>query len=237
MVKTIPKGTLLFRLVKHPEDDTRGVPIGEGKRCIIPNHNVFFYPNPFVGKIGLGIWIKDETKIRVYILKHDVKVLWLLTPSPYARVSKNTKRNFIKRCSKVPSGCLPPKPTGILAAYNPCVSETIIKKYPDVVGMIALAFGDSIRINEGYRKKTIKKNRKYFYFANDAIGTHSIPELILHPLRTRPSEDLIVEDTTKLDTNFELLKTLSLKDEEKVRSFMDNHALYNPETYFYTYKE
>ena len=38
---TIPKNTLLFRAVKHPEADYVGRELG-GRVCIPPNYNVFF---------------------------------------------------------------------------------------------------------------------------------------------------------------------------------------------------
>ncbi|NDB83017.1 MAG: hypothetical protein EB127_09810, partial [Alphaproteobacteria bacterium] len=86
LLQTIPKGTLLFRLVKRPLDDTRGVPLDDGTRCIIPNYNVFFYPNPFVVKLTIGKWIKNEDVghyIYVYTLTNDIKVLKLIKPSKY----------------------------------------------------------------------------------------------------------------------------------------------------------
>ena len=54
LVKTIPKGTVLFRLVsKKNNDELRGIPLSDGTRCISPNHNIFFYPNPFLAKEAL----------------------------------------------------------------------------------------------------------------------------------------------------------------------------------------
>ena len=133
LVKELPKGTLLFRLVKKKnEDELRGVPIGENLRCISPNHNVFFYPNPFLAKDALEMWSKSSKNMNVYILEHPVKVLWLLNPSKYTRVTKNTKRNFIKKCTLVKPGCVPLKPTGMHSRFNPCVSDTMIKKYPEI---------------------------------------------------------------------------------------------------------
>jgi hypothetical protein len=99
LVKTIPKGTILFRLVKSTNnDETRGIRIGDDERCIIPNHNVFFYPNPFAARVGLNTWSKNSNIMLAFILDRDVKVIWLLKPSKFSRITKNTKRNFIKRC-------------------------------------------------------------------------------------------------------------------------------------------
>ena len=45
LVKTIPKGTLLFRILKNQKNDMRGVPIENDQRCLTPNFNVYFYPS------------------------------------------------------------------------------------------------------------------------------------------------------------------------------------------------
>ncbi len=239
LVKTIPKGTLLFRLTKSQKDDTRGVMRSDGNRCILPNHNVFFYPNPFVGKYALSDFIKskDYPAITVYILKHDVKVFWLLDPSKYSRVDKNRKRFFMKRCSTTQKGCVDKKLVrGFHAPYNPCLSDTIIKKYPDIVGMIGIAFGDSKRVNDAYKNKTVR-HKKYYNFATDSNKTNSIPELILHPLTERNEKPLIVKPGDTLDTNYKELVKLPIDNEGRLASFMEKHAVYNPETFFYTYKE
>jgi hypothetical protein len=227
-VRTIPKGTLLFRVVKRPEDDTRGYPLPDGTRCVTPNQNVFFYPNPFVAKLALGIYIKDYNKVTAYKLTRDVKVLWLLNPSKYTRKSKNTKRNFIKRCSKVTQGCLP-KPR---KAYDPCLSDTIIKKYPDIVGFIGIAINDAERLKENLGRKSTRRVRKYFHSAKDADGTESVPELVLHPFTTRPQKDVIVHEGDEFETNFTKIGTFKLADEDSLRRMLDN-AHFNPDTFFY----
>ncbi len=238
LVKTIPKGSLLFRLTNSPKNDLRGVPKKDGTRCILSNHNVFFFPNPFVGNLALHKFKDTDLEhIAIYVLKNDVKVIWLLNPSKYSRVSKNTKRNFLKRCSTVRQGCVDrKKPTGLHANYNPCLSDTIIKKYPDVVGMISNAVGDNKRILESYPNLD-KKKKQYFNFATDAIGVTSIPELILHPLKTRPSKDLIVEKGDKLEVNYKLIAEYDVSQQDKILKFMEKHTEYNPETYFFNYKE
>lgn len=238
-IKTIPKGTLLFRLSKFQKDDLRGILKQDGTRCILPNHNVFFYPNPFVGKHALSDFVKskDYKDITVYVLKHDVKVIWLLNPSPFSRVDKNRKKFFMKRCDTMKKGCLDKVvKTGLHAAYNPCLSDTMIKKYPDVVGIIGIAFGDSKRVDAAYKNKTLR-HKKFYRFASDASSTTSIPELILHPLTKRNDKPLIVNQGDTIDTNYKELARFPTNNEEKAAAFMEKHAVYNPETFFYTYKE
>lgn len=239
LVKTIPKGTLLFRLTKNPKADMRGVSKEDGTRCILPNHNVFFYPNPFVGKFALSKFVKskDYPNITVFVLKHDVKVFWLLEPSKYSRVDKNRKRFFMKRCSTTRKGCVDKKIVqGLHAPYNPCLSDTIIKKYPDIVGMLGIAFGDSQRVQEAIRNKTVR-HKKYYNFAKDSSGTESIPELILHPLTKRNEKPLIVKAGDVLDTNYKELAHFPTENDNKLVQFMEKHAEFDSDTHFYVYKE
>jgi hypothetical protein len=229
-IKTIPKDTLLFRMVQNPTDDLRGMSIGDGKRCLTPNYNVFFYPNPFAGPFAFEKYpeYKNMT-MYIYKLKNDVKVLWLLNPSKYSRRDKNRKRIFIKSCQTVKKGCLPR--TG--SAFDPCLSDTMIKKYPDVVGIMSIAWEDNYYINNKLRKT--QKLKKYFKNANDSRGRPGIPELILHPLKQRPQKDLITVDSDPLEQNYEKIGKYPQND-SALRQFMDKHAEYNPNSYFFTYR-
>lgn len=232
LIKELPKGTVLFRLVKKRNDDElRGIPIGDDLRCISPNHNVFFYPNPFIAKKALQMWCKNSKHMNVYILEHPIKVLWLLNPSKHSRVTKNTKRNFIKRCSKIKKGCIPYHGTGMHSAFNPCVSDTMIEKYPDITGMMNLSVGDAPRIRDAL-KSTPKNLLRFMHTASDAHINDSIPELILHPLTKRPQKDLIVYPEDKLDNAYSFHKCFCSDDREKLEQFMKK-LTYNPETFFY----
>jgi hypothetical protein len=187
--------------------------------------------------VGLNTWSKESQTVLAFVLNRDVKVLWLLKPSKHSRVTKNTKRNFIRRCKSSESKCLPDKPAGMLAAYNPCVSDTMIKKYPDIVGIINISIGDATRFRDGVRRLSRRKS-KYFHNAEAAEPSFpSIPELILHPLALRPQKEMLVHSGDKLDNNYSLLKKFDLrKDESKIIDFMETHAVYNPDTFFYNFK-
>lgn len=230
IIQTIPKGTLLFRLVENSEDDLRGVPIGDEKRCITPHYHVYFYPNPFMGSLAVGDWLKDIKDVHIYKTTRDLKVLLLISPSKYSRVHKTVRNSFLKRCDAVPKGCLPRK----LDGYNPCLSDSIIKKHPDVVGIMSIAWRDANTLRKN-RHKATRKNLKYFHYATDSYGIVSPPELALHPLAKRSAKDVISTTSEKLENNYELLKTMPL-EEKKLRSFMNTHAEYDPETYFFKYK-
>ena len=231
-VKTIPKGTLLFRYVKKPIDDLRGPLLPDGKRCLTPHYHAFFYPNPFAAKLSLELWTKDQKIVRIYILTKDVKILWLLKPSKYSRIQKNTKRSFVKKCSKTRKGCLPKD----LLAYNPCFSDTLIKNHPEIVGFAAIAPNDARRLKEGLSNIGMKI-RRFFVNTNDEFGSSSIPEIALHPLTLRPSKDVITTDTDVLENNYKMIGSLSTNKWDDLIKFMQDHAVFNPETFFYTYKE
>jgi hypothetical protein len=236
-VKTIPKGTILFRLIKHPENDTRGIPLEDGTRCITPNQNIFFYPEPFTGKLTWETWLKSKGNwvgglktIIVYELTHDVKILWLLLPSKNTRGAKATERNFIKRCSTIPQGCLPKARN----TFDPCVSDTIVKKYPEIVGMIGIANADSVLLRKGMKRnrKMTQRVQKYMHFAKDANRANSTPELILHPLVRRPAKDVIVHEGDVLENNYKQIGVYNLEDEQALKNFMAK-LHYNPDTFFY----
>jgi hypothetical protein len=106
----------------------------------------------------------------------------------------------------------------------------MIKKYPDVVGMITLALTDTVRLKKS--KNKTRKVQKYFHTASDNSGISGIPEMILHPLRKRPSKDILVHESDTLENNYSLLKTFT-RNEEQLRKFMDKHTRYNPDTYFF----
>jgi hypothetical protein len=116
------------------------------------------------------------------------------------------------------------------------LSDTIIKKYPDVVGMAGIAFGDAERVKQAYRNKTVR-HKSYYKFAKDSAGVQSIPELILHPLTRRNEKPLVVNQGDTLDTNYRELAKLPTENEGKLAAFMEKHAVFDPETFFYTYRE
>lgn len=235
LVKTIPKGTLLFRLAKNVENDFRGVPIDEKTRCIHTNFKVFFYPNPFAAELAFEKYLEEvyDKNTYVYILTKDIKVFYLLNPSPYTRRDKTRKRFFIKRCSTVKRGCM----TKELNSYDACFSDTIIKKYPSIVGYIGNVFKDSVAMKKRLYKPENEKYRKYFRFANDFTNVKSVPELAIYPLAERHPKDLLVEEDTPLDNNYKLFKTFNRNDKKSIMNFMDKHTKFDPETFYFTYKE
>lgn len=232
LVKTIPKGTLLFRLTKDPENDTRGVLLEDGTRCISPNFNVYFHPTPFSGHYMYKAYSEEIGDIvRIYKLKKDVKVILLITPSEYTRMDRIKKGIFLKPCSTVRKGCMPRKGR----SYDTCLSDTIIKKFPDIVGMLGISVGDNKSLRESIKKGIPNKTMKVIRKVKDGSDHQGVPELALYPLTERENKNVIVAEDDNLNNNYELVDSVKY-NEEKLHKFMNKHAEYNPETYFYIYK-
>lgn len=229
----LKKGTLLFRMVSNPSHDLQGPVMENGKHCITENYNVFFYPNPFVGKIILvGKTLSNIEKIHVYKLKYDVKVLNLLAPSRMTRGHKFDKRQkTLRKCSETRRGCLPFKGR----EFDPCFTVAFMKKHPTVLGMISIAKNDA-RGFEKRQDKVTEGMKPYIHIKKDSLGIAGIPEIMLYPLKTRSVGDIISEPGEKLDTIYEVVDVLPIQEDTLIQ-FMKNHATYEPRTSFYLYKE
>jgi hypothetical protein len=230
---TLKKGTLLFRLVSNPSHDLQGPVVENGKHCITENYNVFFYPNPFVGKIILvGKTLSNIDKIHIYKLKYDVKVLNLLAPSRMTRGHKVDKRQkTLRKCSTTRRGCLPFKGR----EFDPCFTVSFMRDHPTVLGMVSIAHNDS-RGFEKRKGQLTDRMTKYIHLKKDSQGTMGMPEIMLYPLKTRSVENITSEPGEKLDTIYEVVDVLPIKEDTLVR-FMEDHTTYEPRTSFYLYKE
>jgi hypothetical protein len=233
LIKTIPKGTLLFRITKDPENDTRGVLLEDGTRCITPNFNVYFHPNPFSGHYMYKEYAKEiGNTVHVYRLKKSIKVILLVEPSEYTRMDRIKKGMFLKPCSTVRKGCMPRKGR----SYDTCLSNTIIKKFPEIVGMLGISVGDNKSFKESIKRGIPNKTLKRIRRVKDSSEHSGVPELALYPLSRRESKDIIVKEDDKLDNNYELIDSIEY-NEDKLNKFMDKHSEFDPETNFYTYIE
>ena len=232
---TIQKGTLLFRVVPHKEDDFTGVSIGD-KKCIPPQYNVFFYFNPFITE-SQPRWYEFIKSMEVYELEKDVKVVLLLKPSPDTRGDsryKTTKtKTFMVTCNKTRKSCLKGRP------YDPCFEDGFIKKFPDVVGYIGVGRNDSLEL-KAYMKTSLKPVIDYIQIAEDRRGVTGTPELVLYPLQHRNQKDILIENpdewmkTQKF--NYKHLKSLP-QNQKDLREFIDQHTVRDQTTGYYSYKE
>lgn len=229
-VLTVPKGTLLFRKTDTPENDTLGVPTADGRRCITPHFQVFFYANPFTAEIALGKFADLQGDTHVYKTTRDLKVVQLFGSSPYSRDTRKTARQFIRECSKTKRGCMPREGK----AYDACFSDAFLKKNPEIAGMIGISRGDGLRVRNALTKnKTLRNKKKYFHMETDANGATGPPELSIHPFAVRPSKSTYNDtDTERNFEHFTVLKT----DAEK-NAFMNAHTTYNSTTSFYVFRE
>jgi hypothetical protein len=192
---TIPKGTLLFRSTNSVSDlakDFAGLPQPGNSYCLFPNFNVFFYPYPFVSES-----VKKYDYTCVFVLKHDVKLINLIQPSPYTRKDRLEGKGGIVSCDKVDfKGC-----TTYGKVYDPCINFEKVKD-KDIVGMIAIAHEDAKTLkklltdmsnnnnnnNNNNNKMTKRAHRDIYYntyykLYKDARHLIGVPEIILYPRR------------------------------------------------------
>jgi hypothetical protein len=228
---TIPKGTLLFRVVPDKEDDFTGVSIGN-KKCIPPQYNVFFYFNPFVTE-SQPRWYESIKTMEVYELEKDIKVVLLLKPSPDTRGDsryKTTKtKTFMVPCNKTRKSCLKGRP------YDPCFEEGFIKKFPNVVGYIGVGRNDSLEL-KAYMKTSLKPVIDYIQIAEDRRGVTGTPELVLYPLQERNLKDILISNPDEwIQTqhfNYKHLKSVP-HNQKDLLNFINNNTTRDQTTGYY----
>jgi len=228
---TIPKGTLLFRVVPEKEDDLTGVSVGN-KKCIPPQYNVFFYFNPFVTE-SQPRWYESIKTMEVYQLEKDVKVVLLLQPSPDSRGDSRYKtkktKTFMITCNKTRKSCLKGRP------YDPCFEEGFIKKFPNVVGYIGVGRNDSLEL-KAYMKTSLQPVIDYIQIAEDARGVTGTPELVLYPLQERNLKDIVISNPDEwIQTqhfNYKHLQSLP-HNQKDLLQFIQNHTTRDQTTGYY----
>ena len=216
---TLPKHTILFRLTSNPSNDLEGV-LTNGVRCVIPNFNVYFYPNPFAAELAFQKYLGEfDDNVYAYELEKDVRVVMLLNPSKYNRHSR-TQKNFLKPCSEVRKGCMPRE----LKKYDICLEDEFIETFPWLVGILSNPVKDFLAMKKELDKPANEPLRKYFHYARDSSNMTALPELALHPFASRTS--------SVREANYSLLRTFRRGD-PAIFQFMDS-LTYNPDTFFYT---
>jgi hypothetical protein len=217
-IMTIPKGSLLFRLVYNSEQEktkidkmmkesflglTMSKPIrnfneevefdedefsfseAEEEFCLHNNHNVFFYPYPYVMDTNWYIRNTTESKMVLFETTKDIKVALFLSPSGMTRINKGMESVIATTCDNF-SFCDDKKGRD----YDPCFKYEFMEKFPDVVGMYSIQQRDSKRFLDVYKTANkFKPFKKFIHFYKDS-KTIGIPELILYPLQERSLESL-----------------------------------------------
>jgi hypothetical protein len=192
----IPKGTILFRGIVFENKknfhlifkDLIGVK-DETRYKISPTTNVFFYPVPYVSDVV------DMFNVHImYVTQYDLELIMLVSPSTLQRGNKNIldpKLSPIATCSHISEY---DKCGYTMSKDDPCLTDIIINRFPQIDGFIGLAAQDIALINKKY-KNIIKKFKSYDMAKHiiPSIITNSralsgIPEIVLHPLRFRYNE-------------------------------------------------
>jgi hypothetical protein len=198
----IPKGTVLFRGLSFENknnfatlfNDLIGLHTGHGY-AIAPTMNVFFYPVPYVS---------DSVNVynihTMYLTQYDIELLLLVLPSTISRANKNSldpKQSPITRCSHIGEY---DKCGFKLSVDDPCLTDLIIKFYPQIDGYIGIAEQDVAIFTQKY-KKIVSKLENYEKASQiipsiimDAKGLSGIPEIVIHPLRFRHEDCLSIRN-------------------------------------------
>jgi len=194
---TIPKGTVLFRKSKDINSDYCGYPDGTK-----PNHynappdtNVFFYFYPFYSDT---VECANRGTNKMFTLTQDVKLLNLTYPSTINResVTNSTEHdNIAVSCDQK---------SDFGHRYDPCISDDLLRRYPDVMGILDIArFNAEQHVLIYYNKKLPSV---YSVLWEDSMMKGS-PEIILYPFQERFMTEIhhSIEECEKIPKNYELL--------------------------------
>lgn len=185
---TLPKGTVLFRGLHIGNDnsykkiftDLIGYP-DDKYYCISSSMNVFFYPVPYVS---------DTVNIYnvhvIYLTQYDIELLLLIKPSTISRYDKinDNYNNIMKVCSNISEK----NTCGVQMSDNdPCLTNTILKRYPHIRGYIAIADQDASIFTAKYhhmiRKDDITKVKHIIpSIVSNNRKIIGIPEIVMNPL-------------------------------------------------------
>lgn len=234
----LPKGTLLFRTVLNPKTDYAGM-YYNNKYCLSKNHNVFFYPYPFVADAIQAVnpykYYSEHDRIEIYETKNDLKLLSLIKPSKLTRGDR-LGNSILTTCDKVDSyKCEKGH------SYDPCLSSSFQTKYPEIVGYIAIGRQDGLWIQEAIQKNKIpKKESDFIHFSYDRLNK-GVPEIVLYPLNKRIEHIGKYESFMKKYSNllnYKHIASLSRKDHNKeIHNFLESNCLFDNEKKLWKLKE
>jgi hypothetical protein len=224
---TIPKDTLLFRVVEDWTTDFKGVKVN-GYYCVPPQYNVFFYFDPFTGGASKH-WEKIKD-IQVYKTTAPLKIVSLISPSKINRGSRMTKGKVIKSCNKTRKSCLKGRD------YDPCFDEDFLQKNPSIVGSIGLGRSDTLKTNKEIENGLLTDVKDYIHVVKDMRGIEGPPELALYPFRKRYSDEVKDADMEKEDYNYERVETLP-RNKDAIKDFLAKNAERVTRKWYYRLKE
>ena len=240
----IPKNTLLFRVVLDQITDFVGIPLPSTKYedntyktekyIIHPQQNVFFYFSPYIVDL-IPKWFSNLNKLYVYVTTHDLTNVSLISSHKYTRRIKYSKHSFMTGCDKIENEIIP-----IGRYYDPCFTNKFLNEHSNVNGWISTAITDAEETLKNYNKNK-DKYKKYIKFVQNKVNTIGPPEIALYPLKERVNTNIII-DAEKINDfmnsneyNYELVKTFD-RDYNTIYKWMDEHAVMNENTFYFTYK-
>jgi hypothetical protein len=241
---TVPKNTLLFRVVNEPVTDYAGVKLTHdivndiyndkvNSYCIPKEYNVFFYTSPFIVD-GLPQWFSSFKTIEVYAVNYDIKILSMIGNSKYNRSIRTTDNGVATSCNKITDSCLK---SG--RYYDLCLTEQLIKSRSDVLGWTAITKNDAKKFMKEYDNFD-QDVKKYVQVGKDNRGVVGPVEIALYPLKKRKDNNVFISDVDtwlKQKDNFNYRHIITLdRDKKKIIEFMDRYAELNENTKFYEYK-
>jgi hypothetical protein len=220
---TLPPGTVLFRGLKVPHlsqgEDVRyfyrdflGDPEPDGRMCLSPVHNVFFYPFPFVafGAHDIGVTF---TSMQIVVLIHPVTFICAVSPSPLVRGSPRGFPTDVpwKRCSAYQFECHTPTFKEQDAKdFDNCIDPEFQAR-SGVRGWMAVADLDSFQpkklLRQGMEAKNVPMSKYIRHLedvfpgkaaellANAYTDQHKhfgFPELAIFPYKRHPGAKRIV---------------------------------------------
>ena len=212
---TLPKNTLLFRVVKDPLTDFVG-PLIKDEHCLPKHYNVFFYTDPFVAEI-FPEYLGDIKEVQVYKTTKDVKILSLVNPSKHTRMDR-IRSSFLVSCNKH-KGCIEGR------KYDACFSDSFLKSNPDVLGWIGVQKDDGTKLKE-MLKTSLSDVSSYIHLLTDSHKHNAPPEIALYPLQERQDELKISNPKEWMKKKkFNYKKVISLeRDHQVLKDYLDKHA-------------
>jgi hypothetical protein len=202
---TIPKGTVLFRLIYDREDnfsDFGGIYMKDtDSYCLNKQYNNFFFPYPYA--IDFNKYVtKDKVKNRntiVYVTTTDVKLALFVYPSKKTR-KDDVNKSILQSCDKF-------QICGDIKGryYDPCFEDDFIEAYPEIVGSMTLSFLDMNTLRANFWKDEVKDFRKFITFVKENNkNPPGVPDLAIYPRKTRSLEEI---NTKKPKDGFAWIKT------------------------------
>lgn len=200
----IKKGTILFRVLTSSNAflrDYYGKQEDKNDYCLSPQHNVFFYNQPFI--VDANLWLNSSWRnMLIYEIQYDIELLDFTENSKYLREDEILiTKGILRKCNDLSlcSGLY----NGIKSDY--CLTDEFLEKYPNIMGLFNIVKLDNIHLKKVINKYNFIK--PYIDFFKDKNGFTGIPELSIYPLHNRVKEHIITP-FTNVDLHNNIIKNI-----------------------------